>query len=335
MKSVIIGLGAISATHIKAIESGSFTELCGVCDIKQERVDAALDKIQNKECRGYTDYKCMIDEIKPDVVHICTPHYLHKEMTIYALKSACHVYLEKPAAMNADEAREMLAVSERTGRRVCVSFQNRVILTNATAKKYVEDKTLGKLMGVRGFMAWERSGDYYTKSGWRGAWTTEGGGVLMNQSIHTLDMMYYLAGKPIDVKGTVALRKNEGTIEVEDTAEATLWFENGVTGIFYATNCNVKDSSVQVEVFFEKGSLLIMNDRLYKTENGKTELVVVNSDYTKTTGKGVWGNGHTIMMEAFYSELSGNPMYYCTLEDAIPVLEIIEKIYETSPTKLR
>ncbi len=334
MKSVIIGLGAISQTHINALVKCDIAEIAGVCDIKEEKVNSVVSQLGGN-VKGYCDYKAMIDEICPDVVHICTPHYLHRDMAIYSMEHGAHVYLEKPVALNAEQANEIVQVSKKTGKKVCVSFQNRVIPTNYKAKEYVENGLLGKLLGVRGSMTWKRGGAYYTQSGWRGTWEKEGGGVLMNQSIHTLDMMYFLCGKVKDVKGSVALRKNAGTIEVEDTAEATIWFENGTTGIFYATNCNVADSSVEIEIYFEKGRLLLINDTLIKTENGKTEIMVENKDYSKTIGKAAWGNGHAIMIDSFYSSLKGNEQYYCELEDAIPVLEIVEKIYASSPEKLR
>ena len=102
MKTAIIGMGGISVTHIKAIKDSNFTTLCAVCDVKQEKLDAALERIGNADVKTYTDYKEMILKEKPDVVHICTPHYLHRDMSVFAMENGCHVYLEKPAAMNAE-----------------------------------------------------------------------------------------------------------------------------------------------------------------------------------------------------------------------------------------
>lgn len=335
MKTVIIGLGAISETHIAAIKHVGCSEICAVCDINQDKVDAAIAKIASDSVKGYTDYKEMIDTEKPDVVHVCTPHYLHRDMAVYALEAGCDVYLEKPAAMNASQANEIVEASERTGKKVCVSFQNRVIPTNAMAKEIVDDGRYGKLCGIRAEMTWSRGGAYYTESGWRGTWEKEGGGVLMNQSIHTLDLMYYLGGKVKDMEGSVALRRNKGVIEVEDTAEATIWFESGVEGIFYATNCNFKDSSVQIELFFEQATLLLYRDTLYLVTGEGLEKLVDNHDYTGTEGKACWGNGHAMMMKRFYDALGGKDEWYCDIKDAVPVLEMIDKIYSTSKNKLR
>ena len=335
MKTAVIGLGAIFETHLAAIKHGGFTNLCAVCDVKEEKLSAALEKINDENVKAYTDYKEMIDTEKPDVVHICTPHYLHRDMAVYALERGCDVYLEKPAAMNAPQAREIAEASEKCGKKVCVSFQNRVIPTNAMAKEIVDSGKYGKLRGIRAEMTWSRGGAYYTESGWRGTWEKEGGGVLMNQSIHTLDLMYYLAGKVKDMEGSVAIRRNKGVIEVEDTAEATIWFESGAEGIFYATNCNFRDSSVQIELFFEGATLLLYRDALYLVNGNDLEKLTDNRDYSGTEGKACWGNGHTMMMKRFYDALCGKDEWFCDINEAIPVLEMIDKIYTTSKNKLR
>ncbi len=332
LKSVIIGCGAISHTHINSINGNNLGKIIAVCDIVEERAkavsaEAGCDKY-------YTDYKTMLTECsEADVVHICTPHYLHAEMAIFALEHGFDVYLEKPCAMTPAEAKTIVEASERTGKKVCVSFQNRLVKTTAAAKRIISEGRLGKLLGMKGIVTWERSGKYYTESGWRGTWATEGGGVLMNQSIHTLDLLYCFGGKVKSVEGSVALRKNKGTIEVEDTAEATILFENGISAIFYATNCNVVTTPAELELILEKGRLLISNDILYEITDGHLREAAENTG--AAVGKSVWGSGHTLMIGNFYKVLRGEQAEYCDITDAYQVLEIIEKIYETSPLKLR
>lgn len=332
LKSVIIGCGAISHTHINSINGNNLGKIIAVCDIVEERAkavsaEAGCDKY-------YTDYKTMLTECtEADVVHICTPHYLHAEMAIFALEHGFDVYLEKPCAMTPAEAKTIVEASERTGKKVCVSFQNRLVKTTAAAKRIISEGRLGKLLGMKGIVTWERSGKYYTESGWRGTWATEGGGVLMNQSIHTLDLLYCFGGKVKSVEGSVALRKNKGTIEVEDTAEATILFENGISAIFYATNCNVVTTPAELELILENGRLLISNDILYEITDGHLREAAENTG--AAVGKSVWGSGHTLMIGNFYKVLRGEQAEYCDITDAYQVLEIIEKIYETSPLKLR
>lgn len=332
LKTVIIGCGAISHTHINSINNNKLSEIIAVCDISEER---AMSAAKEAGCdRYYTDYRKMLGECpQADVVHICTPHFLHAEMAVYAMKNGFDVYLEKPCAMTSAEAKEIVAVSEKTGRKVCVSFQNRLVKTTARVKEIAESGRLGKLLGMKGLVTWQRSGAYYTESPWRGEWETEGGGVLMNQSIHTLDLIYYFGGKVKKVEGSVALRKNRDIISVEDTAEATIWFENGVTAVFYATNCHVTSNPAELELVFEKGSLLISNDILYENTDGHIRECVENTGIA--VGKSVWGSGHIAMIGNFYRVLCGEDAEYCDISDAYQVLEIIEKIYETSANKLR
>lgn len=329
----IIGLGGISAVHIASILNRNLGNITAVCDIDENKINKACESIPYA-VGTYTDYKKMLEETNPDVVHICTPHYLHKAMTIDSMEAGADVYLEKPAAMNYEEGLEILDVQKKTGRKVCVSFQNRVIPTNLEVKRIIESGEMGGFLGARGFMTWKREGAYYTQSGWRGKWATEGGGVLMNQSIHTLDLLYYFGGNIARTEGSASLRKNGDIIEVEDTAEATLFYENGKTSIFYATNCNVVDSSVQIEVFLEKGKLMLQENRLYKNTGNGYELLI---DDTKDLmlGKAVWGNGHAMMMERFYASIDGKDEYYCTLEGGIQILKVIGDIYATNPGNIR
>lgn len=332
LSALIIGCGAISHTHINSINSNSLAKIQAVCDIIEERAVAGAAEAG---CgKYYTDYKKMLTECSDaDVVHICTPHYLHAEMAIFALEHGFDVYLEKPCAMDSAQAKTILAASEKYGKKVCVSFQNRLVKTTAAAKAIVDSGKMGKLLGMKGLVTWQRSGAYYTESGWRGTWATEGGGVLMNQSIHTLDLLYYFGGKVKKVEGSVALRTNRGTIEVEDTAEATIWFENGVTAIFYATNCHVTTTPAELELVLEKGSLLISNDILYEKVDGRIRETTENSGIA--IGKSVWGSGHVAMIGNFYRAICGEEADYCDISDAYQVLEMIEAIYDSSANKLR
>ena len=329
----IIGMGGISAVHIASILSENLGIIEAICDIREDRTEKAKESIPY-EVKAYSDWKKMLTEIKPDVVHVCTPHYLHAEMAITAMTSGADVYLEKPAAMNYDEGLKILEVQKTTGKKVCVSFQNRVIPTNMGAKNIIDSGEMGKFLGARGFMTWKRCGAYYTESGWRGAWDTEGGGVLMNQSIHTLDLLQYFGGKVTKTEGTASLRTNKDTIEVEDTAEATLYHESGAHSIFYATNSNVIDASVFVEIYLEKGKLMLQDDKLYRND-GEGYVMICDGVNDLYPGKKVWGVGHAMMMKNFYDSLDSDEHgYYCTLNEGIQILKVIGDIYRCGETTL-
>lgn len=327
LTTAIIGCGGISSVHISSILGGELSKITAICDTNGERLISASLRIP--EVATYSDYRDMLGARRADVVHICTPHYLHAEMAMYAMETGHDVYLEKPCAMTPDEAKKILDVQKRTGRRVCVSFQNRVVPTTLGVKSVIADGTLGRLVGMKGIVAWQRGGAYYTESGWRGTWEKEGGGTLMNQSIHTLDLICDIGGEVEKVEGTASLRKNRGTIEVEDTAEATITFKSGVTAIFYATNCHTTSSPIELECVFEKGSVLVRDDSLYMLRDGSITPIAENGK--PGVGKSVWGVGHAKMIDNFYTNLdgTGNP-YYCTLEESMGVLDVIAEIYRSS-----
>lgn len=328
-KTAIIGCGSISHTHITALNALGISDIAAVCDINAERLEQAAQSCP--QAKKYTDYKKMLAETDAEIIHVCTPHYLHAQMAIASLESGRDVYLEKPCAMNREQAEKIVEASDKSGKKVCVSFQNRLVNTTVEAKKIVDGGEMGKLLGAKGIVTWHREGAYYSESGWRGKFATEGGGVLMNQSIHTLDLMYYFLGKAESVFGKAVLNKNFDVTEVEDTAEAFIRFGGGKTGIFYATNCNIVDSPIELELYLEKGSLLIRNDALYKCVGAELSEICKNENILN--GKAYWGNGHIRMISAFYSAISGGSDYYCDIRDSIQVLDIIAQIYKNSDIK--
>ncbi len=325
-RTAIIGCGGICITHITALQAIGNADIVALCDIREDRLENASKLCP--DAAKYTDYKKLLDESDAQIIHVCTPHYLHAEMAIASMLSGRDVYLEKPCAMNSNEAQKIIDVSEKTGKKVCVSFQNRVINTTVSAKAIVDSGEMGKLLGGKGLVTWNRGGAYYSESGWRGKFATEGGGVLMNQSIHTLDLLYYFLGEVESVKGHASLDKNFDVIEVEDTAQAYIKFKNGSSAIFYATNCNTVNSDIEFELYFEKGSLLFRDDALYRRADGKLELVCRNDNLLN--GKNYWGNGHIKMITNFYEAVDGKDICYCDIRDSVQVLEIISGIYKDS-----
>lgn len=328
-KTAIIGCGSISHTHVAALSKLGCAEITALCDVDGTRLDALAEKAPH--AARYMDYRELLQKADADIIHICTPHYLHAEMAIDAMRAGRDVYLEKPCAMNRAEAERIIASSDETGKKVCVSFQNRVVNTTVEAKKIADRNALGALTGGKGIVTWHREGAYYTESGWRGRFATEGGGVLMNQSIHTLDLLYYFLGPARQVTGCAVQNMNGDITEVEDTAEAFIRFDGGRTAIFYATNCNRTDAPIELELYFEKGSLLIRNDALYLCDADGMRKICQNE--TAISGKSYWGNGHVRMIKSFYDALDGteSDYPYCDIRDAVPVLDIIDGIYRHSP----
>ena len=210
MKAAVIGFGTISGTHMKAIAANDGMELAAICDIKEEL------KVKVPEgVAFYTDYKQMCQEIKPDVVHICLPHYLHYPVTKDVVEMGFNVFCEKPVALNVEEAEAFAALEEAHPEvKIGICLQNRMNDTTIELKKILDSGEYGEIRGVRGFVPWYRDSSYYEVSPWRGIMQYAGGGCMINQALHTLDLLYYFGGDISRIHAVVG-QTNDLGIEVE------------------------------------------------------------------------------------------------------------------------
>ena len=174
----------------------------------------------------------MLKEVDLDCVHICLPHHLHVSATTACVERGIHVLQEKPLSINAKEGLKLIQLEQKyPDTKICVCFQNRFNETFQTLKQIVQSKKFGEIIGIKGIVTWFRPESYYTDKPWRGKLDTAGGGVLINQAIHTLDLMQLLCGPVDTIKGNVS-QLLDYQIEVEDTASAHIKFKNGANGMF-------------------------------------------------------------------------------------------------------
>lgn len=292
MKKVcIVGFGVIAPVHIAAIDKCESALLYGICDIDAGKKFECENKYGVK---FYTDFDNMITDKSIDAIHICTPHYLHFEMIEKALEAGKKIVCEKPAVIT---NRELLSLKKSRGiNDVCFIMQNRRNECIERLKEIISSGILGKIEGIKGILTWNRTADYYALSPWRGKIATEGGGVLINQSIHLLDLMVYLIGNIESVRAVMTNFSLDEYIEVEDTISAYLKFDNNITGMFFATNANKADDDFQLEMYFEKGNARYIFGKLFI--NG--EEVCENRKFT--IGKKYWGNSHEKIICDFYDK---------------------------------
>ncbi len=221
MKIAIVGCGGISKVHLQCIASIPDAKLIAAADIDFPRAQRAA---QAYDAAAYASLDELLAAEKPDILHICTPHYLHVPMALAAAERGIHVLIEKPCAISVNGAATLVEAQKKTGVAMGVCFQNRYNRSARYLKSLVSGQTpYGKLEGVRGFVCWQRDEDYYADD-WHGSLEKEGGGVLMNQAIHTVDMLGFLAGDFQAVSGSIANYHLKGVIEVEDTASALFEF---------------------------------------------------------------------------------------------------------------
>lgn len=283
----IIGCGAIHHRHAQAIINIDGAELIAVVDTNQAKGEQSA---QQYGCLYYVDYREILQNEAIDIVHICTPHYQHKAMIIDALQAGKHVFCEKPVVLNSTEIDEVIQAEKSTTKTVGVCYQNRFNLTTQALLQSIKAGDIGAVKGVRAFLTWQRLTDYYQQSGWRGKADTEGGSLLINQAIHTLDLMQLIGGGVDKLKSKIDTTWLADTIETEDSAMISLQMNNGATGLFYGSNNYTRNASLFLEVHGESGIARLHEHELTITNDKETQVI---HDYIDNKDvKDYWGNSH-------------------------------------------
>lgn len=253
----IIGCGVIGQMHAEAIASLPDAQLVAVADI----VVASAEKLGAKYgATPYVEYQQMLAEAPIDAVCICTPSGQHGQPACEAMRAGKHVVVEKPMEIRLERIQEMLAVQRETGRKLTVISQHRFDAASQQVHQLVEEGAFGRLVLGNAAIPWWRSQAYYDSGAWRGTWELDGGGVLMNQSIHSIDLLQWFMGP---VKSLQAYTDTlVHTMETEDVAVAILRFANGALGTINATTGAYPGVTTRIEVFGDRGSAVIENDKL-------------------------------------------------------------------------
>jgi UDP-N-acetyl-2-amino-2-deoxyglucuronate dehydrogenase len=249
----IIGAGNISLLHGKAIAAIPGARLRAVLGKTKER---ALGLAQQLETEGTTDAEAFFSRPDIQIVTICTPSGTHADLGMRAAAAGKHVLVEKPIDVSLEKARALIEACDRQGVRLGVIFQSRFLPAVTLIKRAIEGGRLGQLYVADGYVKWYRTREYYEGARWRGTKALDGGGALINQAIHTVDLVQYLAGPVASVFG-FAERKRHPYIEGEDTAVAVLRFGNGAVGVLEATTSLYPGFSRRVEIHGEKGSIVL------------------------------------------------------------------------------
>lgn len=327
MRIGIIGCGNIANVHCWALNKLEVGELVAFADCVPLKAEEMSKKYVGEKACVYEDYIEMLNRAKLDVVHICTPHYLHVPMAIEALKRGISVFMEKPPAISKDEFEELKRVAKESESRIGFCFQNRYNATTKELDCIAQSKKLGNIIGGRGFVSWRRDEGYYSDD-WHGSLKKEGGGALINQSIHTLDLLLRYLGTPKKVSASMQNYHLEGIIEVEDTVDAWMEFEDGKRANFYATTTYANDASVILEFAFENGRVMLVDDLVQIYKNGAEPEFITCNLPKDGIGKSYWGTGHLACIEDYYKCLKDNKAYGNDLDGVANTLYTTMHIYE-------
>jgi len=317
MKTALVGLGVIGQVHVDIINKLGL-DLVAVCDVDENKLKDTC------ATQKFTDYEKMLSEVKPDVVHICTPHYLHADMIIEALNRDINVLCEKPLCIKAEDIPRILEAEKSSKAQLGVCHQNRYNQENVFVKEYLNGKNV---VGGFGNVVWNRCKEYYASAEWRGKWLTEGGGVLINQALHTLDLMQWFIGMPSLLSSDISNLTLKNHIEVEDTASIICSGSSKFT--FFATNGGCCDFPVEIVIKTDKEIINVLKGKVVAGN------AVYDFDKDKTVyGKCCYGTGHLGLMNDFYECVKSGRKFDIDGKEAAKVVKIILAAYKSNGKKV-
>jgi len=252
-RCAVIGTGTVGEWHVKTLPKLPGCTLVAVCDVKEPNAKKALDKNKLDGVPVYTDVREMYRKEKIDAVHVCTPSGHHQEPVTLAMEEGKNVIVEKPMEIYPERIDQMVEASKKLGVRLAGIFQNRWSPANRAIKQAMDEGRFGKLAWAGSFTPWYRPDKYYEDGGWRGTWKLDGGGAVMNQGVHQVDLIQWIMG-PVKSVSAYASSRIHAKIEVEDTMSCALEFASGAYGTFMSTTAMFPGASTRLEIGGENGT---------------------------------------------------------------------------------
>jgi len=322
-RAAVVGCGDVSVVHLQAIEKLDDVVLVGVCDTDQDRAAAASERYGVPR---FADHRQLLAAVRPDVVHVCTPHDQHTPVAIDCLDARVAILVEKPVAHTVAEADRLIAAADRhPDVKVGICLQNRYNATTRAARDLLASGELGTVRGGSATVLWHRDPAYFRSRPWRGQRARSGGGVLINQAIHTLDLMELLVGDVVRVHGHAG-RYALDDIDVEDTASVLLDHTGGARSVVFATVGNVVDAPVTIEIVTDRAALLIRGDLTVSHADGRIETVA--EPVAGAGGRAYWGASHELIIADFYASLTDPEPFWIGPREGARSLRLIHRLYQ-------
>lgn len=327
----IIGAGVISKSHAEGISDTPNAQIGAICDIIEEKA-VALAREYNVD-KVYTDYNELLQDADIDAVCVCVPSGLHGEVVMAAARAGKHILCEKPVEITKEKIDEMIRVVESTDVKVQCVFQRRIRSTSQRVKAALDSGVFGKVLMASAYLKYYRTPKYYKSAGWRATWEYDGGGALMNQGVHGIDLITWLMG---GIKKVSAITRTQfHDIPVEDAAVAAVEYKNGAIGVIEGSTCTRPAQSTRFEIYCENGSIIFDDDGIQQwylngenvpVESMNTEKAAgTNDDPTK-----VLTNDHGVLVENLVKCIEEDTEPSITLADARKSVEAILAIYQSS-----
>lgn len=331
LKVGIIGCGSIFTMHATSVDHLENAKLVGVCDIKKDRADAAAKKYN---VHAFYDYKELIDNGNLDVVHVCVPHYMHPVISRYALEHGLNVLCEKPMSIDYESGEANVKLAEEKNLRYGIIFQCRYNNTSRLIKENLENGKLGKIISARCTLTWCKPDSYYSLSDWKGTWDKEGGGVIIDQAIHSLDLAnWFIDSEPVEVQASIANRAHD-IMKVDDTGEGFIRYKNGATMAFWAMNNYGCDDPIEIRLCCENGrAVMSYDDARIEFNDGRVLTISQQADgIYYEGGKDYWGFQHIRQISDFYHSVEEGSEPFISGKEALKIQKLICAIYESAKT---
>lgn len=326
----LMGGGNISATHARAANAIPGVSVAAIYGSNQAKV---VRLSQAHAAQPYTDFEAFLNHRPLDVVAIGSPSGLHATQGIAAAKRGLHVLTEKPIDVSTRRADELITAAETLGIKLGVIFQDRCKPDIRRMKQWINEGVLGKVLLADARVKWYRPPEYYGDSKWRGTLALDGGGALINQAVHTVDLLLWMLGDVVKVQASTANLLHK--IEAEDTALALLKFESGANGVLQATTAAFPGYARRLEVTGTEGTVILEQDRVIavnlKHPREGVAASRANSDIEETSSPVVTDfQGHQAVFEDFIRAVEENGTPMCDGREARRSLALIEEIYRAA-----
>ncbi|MBX7255793.1 MAG: Gfo/Idh/MocA family oxidoreductase [Candidatus Hydrogenedentes bacterium] len=333
----IIGCGNIGPVHAQAISEIPDARLVAVSDVVEKNAKALADKYG---AEAYTDYKAMLRRDDLHAVSLCVPSGMRAEIAEECAKAGKHILAEKPLEVNSERINRLIKAVDESGVKLGCIFQYRFAEGALAIRRALDEGRFGKLVMGDAYIKWFRSQEYYDSGAWRGTRKLDGGGVLMNQGIHQIDLLVWFMGGVKSVVAQTALVGHTG-LEVEDLACAMLTFENGAMGVIEGSTATWPGHAARVEIYGTDGSAVLEDGKLvvwkFKDERPEDEQIRAQIGQESALGSGAADPLASLKHEGHRRQI--DDFVHAILEDRMPLIdgrdgrksvEVIEAIYRSA-----
>ena len=338
IRFAIVGAGIIGTWHAGVIAAIDGSELAAVVDVVPQR---AAELAEAHAAVAATTLAEALAETEIDAVAVCVPSGIHADIAVEALQAGKHVMVEKPVDVDLASVERIRQAHEKAGTTLTVVSQHRFDPSTEALYEAIDAGRLGRLTSGIASVAWWRSQDYYDSGDWRGTWALDGGGALMNQSVHTIDLLLGALGRPTEVSAYADVLAHE-RIEVEDTAVAILKFASGALGVVHGTTAAAPGMSARLQIHGDRGSAVIDGDRLVTMPvvdpaTGEVEELAVGAaaaapSQTGSNDPGAMSDAHQYQYRNFLKAIAGEEPVRVGLAEGHDALATILAIYESART---